>query len=205
MWAVIGFERKVLGQGFLWKTTRDHTLWQFWCFLSRKKSSAVQFAYFQTFFGRKLRANKTIHNMIFGDSRSQRQSFSPFTTRRSNKIVFATHPCDHVQASCLPHERFSGSFSLSPSSGAGKREPRALSWLDLTIAEIFCDARRNEISGTQEIRLRYAHDSRESIVCAKRQQTNLLHERVLIANKAQRKIKTSKRAKELYWHYTATN
>lgn len=87
-------------------------------------------------------------NMIFGDSRSRRQSFSPFTTRRSNKIVFATHPCDHVQASCLPHERFSYSFLLSPSSGAGKRAPRALSWLDLTIAEIFHGAKRNEISGT---------------------------------------------------------
>lgn len=195
---------KGFGSRILLKNTRDDTLWQFIRFLSKKKSSGVQFVYLQSFLGENFVQTEqfttwSLATLAVNDKVSpllQRADRTKLYSRRTHVIMFRRHVC---------HMSISLTVSRSPSSGAGKREPRALSWLDLTIAEIFRDARRNKISGTQEIRLRYAHDSRESIVCAKRQQTNLLHEPVLIANKAQRKIKTSKRAKELYWHYTATN
>lgn len=104
---------KGFGSRILWKPLEAHSRPYFvtiFVFLIEKQIVRSSIRLFPAFFGRKLRANKTIHNMIFGDSRSQRQSFSPFTTRRSNKIVFATHPCDHVQASCLPHEQFRWQF-----------------------------------------------------------------------------------------------
>lgn len=104
---------KGFGSRIFTETTRgplETILCHNFLFLIEKQIVRSSIRLFPACFGRKLRANKTIHNMIFGDSRSQRQSFSPFTTRRSNKIVFATHPCDHVQASCLPHEQFRWQF-----------------------------------------------------------------------------------------------